>query len=67
MIVLNDIKEEDFDDIYNMTSQKSIMKFIGDGKVWNEEKVSKFIGYNLQEQGQNRNQRKEYYYKIFTS
>ena len=67
MIGLYDITEEDFDDILEMTSKKSIMKFIGNGKVWNEEKVSKFIGYNLQEQGQNRNQRKEYYYKIFTS
>ena len=67
MITLQNITEEDFDDIYKMTSQKSIMKFIGDGKVWDEKKVEKFIDYNLEEQGQNRNQRKEYYYKIFTS
>ena len=67
MIGLYDITDEDFDDILAMTSKKSIMKFIGNGKVWNEEKVSKFIGYNLEEQGQNRNQRKEYYYKIVFS
>ncbi len=64
MIGLYDITEEDFSDILEMTRKKNIMKFIGNGKVWNEEKVSKFIGYNLQEQGQHRNQRKEYYYKI---
>ena len=48
MIELKDIKEEDFDDIYKMTKKKSIMKFIGDGKVWDKEKVKKFIGYNLE-------------------
>ena len=60
MIELKDIKEEDFDDIYKMTKKKSIMKFVGDSKIWNEEKVSKFIDYNLEEQRQNRNQRKNY-------
>ncbi len=61
MIVLNDINEEDFDDIFEMTKKKSIMKFIGDGKVWDKERVQKFIDYNLEEQNQNRNQRKNYY------
>ncbi len=64
MIELKDIKEEDFVDIYKMTKKKSIMKFIGDGKIWDKEKVKKFIDYNLEEQRQNRNQRKNYYYKI---
>ena len=67
MITLQNITEDDFDDIFHMTSQKSIMKFIGDGKIWKEEKVSKFIGYNLKEQRQHRNQRQNYYYKIVFS
>ena len=67
MLVLYDITEEDFDAILEMTSKKSIMKFIGNGKVWNEEKVQKFIHYNLEEQNQNQNKRQNYYYKIVSS
>ena len=62
MIGLYDITEEDFDDVLEMTSKKSIMKFIGDGKEWDGEKVSKFINHNLEEQGKHRNKRKKYYY-----
>ena len=67
MIELYDIMEEDFDDILEMTSKKNIMKFIGTGKVWDGEKVGKFIEYNLQEQTQNQNKRQNYYYKIVFS
>jgi RimJ/RimL family protein N-acetyltransferase len=62
MTEIKDITEEDFDDILKMTKKKSIMKFIGDGKVWDEKKVEKFIDYNLEEQ--NQRNRKNYYYKI---
>ena len=64
MIVLEDITGGDFEDIYKIAKKKSIAKFIGDGKVWDKEKVKKFIDYNLEEQNQDRNKRKNYYYKI---
>ena len=67
MITLEDIKEEDFEDIRKMTSKKSIMKFIGNGKIWDDRHIENFIHYNLKEQKQNHNKRKNYYYKIVST
>ena len=67
MITLEDINESDFEDIRKMTSKKSIMKFIGNGKIWDDRHIENFIHYNLKEQKQNHNKRKNYYYKIVSS
>lgn len=64
MLRLQPIVKSDFKRINEITSNINIMKHIGNGKVWNEEKVKKFIHYNLLEAKQNDTKRTEYYYKI---
>jgi RimJ/RimL family protein N-acetyltransferase len=64
MLVLKYITQHDFDDIASMTKKISIMKFIGNGKVWDKNKVKKFIEYNIEEQSQGTDERVNYYYKI---
>ena len=59
---LEDINESDRRDIIRLTKLKSVMRYVGDGKIWDSDKVDRFIGYNLEEV--NMVNRKEYYYKI---
>ena len=59
---LEDITQKDGDSIIRLTKLKSVMKYVGNGQVWDSDKVDRFIGYNLQEVGSKN--RKEYYYKI---
>ena len=59
---LEDINEKDTDDIIKLTKLKSVMKYVGNGKIWDSDKVDRFIGYNLKEVGSKN--RREYYYKI---
>ena len=59
---LEDIDEEDKRDISKLTKLKSVMKYVGNGKIWDSDKVDRFIEYNLEEVGMKN--RKEYYYKI---
>lgn len=67
MLKLQPIIKSDFKRINEITNNINIMKHIGNGKVWNEDKVKKFIHYNILEAKQNNSTRTEYYYKIILS
>ena len=43
---LEDITEKDREDIAKLTKLKSVMKYVGNGKVWDFDKVDIFIKYN---------------------
>ena len=43
---LKKINNKDFDDIYNITTDDEIMKWVGNRRPWTEKKVKKFICYN---------------------
>ena len=62
---LEDITEKDREDIIRLTKLKSVMQYVGNGKIWDSDKVDRFIGYNLKEVGSK--DRREYYYKITDS
>jgi RimJ/RimL family protein N-acetyltransferase len=64
MIKLQDITFRDLKDIARLTSQYSVMKYIGDGRTWDFKKVKKFIKYCQKESRQNDTERTNYYYKI---
>lgn len=64
VIKLESISESDFNDIYEITSNINVMKFIGDGKIWDANKTKTFIKYCLEEELINDNKRQQYYYKI---
>ena len=59
---LEDITEKDRDNIIKLTRLKSVMKYVGNGKIWDSDKVDRFIKYNLEEVGMKN--RTQYYYKI---
>lgn len=61
---LSNITEDDFQDIFSLTRQEKIMKYVGNGKAWNDKKVKNFIKYNLEEVKLDDKKRTEYYYKI---
>ena len=63
-INLKDIKTQDEDEIRELTSIKSVMKNVGNGKIWSNEKLNNFIKYNLLEQKKPDTKRDNYYYKI---
>tara|TARA_R110002074_G_scaffold401415_1_gene599506 strand:- start:2264 stop:3706 length:1443 start_codon:yes stop_codon:yes gene_type:complete len=58
------IKKTDIKELSKITSNKSIMKFVGDGKSWSNNKTIKFIKYSIVEQNNNINKRRVFYYKI---
>ena len=64
MLELKNILEADYDNIKKLTTKHSVMKHIGNGKIWNENKIKKFIDYNLEDNKLNDYQRENYYYKI---
>jgi RimJ/RimL family protein N-acetyltransferase len=64
MIKLQDITFRDLKDVSRLTSQLSVMKYVGDGKTWNFKKVKNFIKYCQKETKQNDKERLQYYYKI---
>ena len=66
-IKLKNINKNDFDNIYKIVSQKEIMKFIGNGNIWDKEKTHRFINYCLQEQKLPDSKRENYYYKIVSN
>lgn len=51
-IIITDINQSHFDDIKEITSNESVMKWVASGRTWNDQKVQKFINYNLDEQKQ---------------
>ena len=61
---LVDIKEKDYDFIYKLTTNKSVMRFITNGKIWSKEKIEKFVKYNLEEQELKNSLRNQFYYII---
>lgn len=58
------IRKKDYEDIFKLVSNPQIMKHIGNGKIWNIEKLTNFIIYNLQEQKLDNKEREHYYYRI---
>ena len=66
-IKLDLIKKSDFDNILELTTNIDIMKYIGNSKIWDKEKVSKFINYCINDEKVKDNKREQYYYKIINS
>jgi RimJ/RimL family protein N-acetyltransferase len=63
-IILKKIDKTDYSDILELTTNIDVMKYIGNGKIWDSNKVNKFIKYNLDEENMKDNERQNYYYKI---
>ena len=63
---LEEISKKDYKNILSLTSNKNVMKFIGNGKIWNE-KVNKFIEYCLLEQKMLDEKREQFYFKIVSN
>ncbi len=63
-IVLNKIDINDTNNILELTSNPDIMKYIGNSKIWDKEKVNRFIKYCLDEEKLSDYKRQQYYYKI---
>ena len=64
MLQLKNILESDYNNIKEITKLKSVMRYIGNGAIWDENKIQNFIKYNLIESKLTDNQRENYYYKI---
>jgi len=63
-LVLESITKKDYNNIYKLTTNPDVMKYIGNGQIWNSQKVSKFIHYCLEEEKMKDSKREQYYYKI---
>lgn len=63
-MILKDIKENDFDFIYSLTSNINVIKHIENGKIWDEEKTKTFIKYSVEEQELPNKNRYHFYYII---
>ena len=61
---LKNISSDDYDNIKQLTKIQSVMRYVGNGQTWNDNKLNNFIKYNLIEQKLNDNKRDNYYYKI---
>lgn len=58
------IRKKDYNDISNIVFNPNVMMYIGNGKVWDVEKLTNFIIYNIQEQKLSHTEREHYYYRI---
>jgi hypothetical protein len=63
-ISLKNITQEDYNDIKQLTQLKSVMKYVGNGKIWDERKINNFIKYGISEAALSDSKRDYYYYKI---
>jgi RimJ/RimL family protein N-acetyltransferase len=63
-IKLENISEKDFDAILDITSSPDVMKNIGNGKIWDNQKVKRFIDYCVKDSRLPDASRTQYYYKI---
>lgn len=63
-IRLVDIRESHFNDIRKLTSNIDVMKWVGNGKIWDARQLSNFMKYNAIEQKQSPDIRTSYYYAI---
>lgn len=61
---LSPISKTDHEQIKNLVNTYSVMKFIGDKKIWNKEKLANFFIYNLREQKLPNDEREYFYYKM---
>jgi RimJ/RimL family protein N-acetyltransferase len=66
-IKLNKIDIVDTNNILELTKNPDVMKYIGNSKIWDKEKVSRFIKYCLDDESQADYKRQQYYYKINNS
>ena len=66
-IELNKIDIVDTNNIFELTKNPDVMKYIGNSKIWDKEKVSRFIKYCLDDESQADYKRQQYYYKINNS
>ena len=64
VIQLQNITSNDNKDIKIISQNKNVMRFIGNGEIWNDEKVNNFIKYNELEKNLPDKKRDNYYYKI---
>ena len=63
-IKLKIINKDDYKNIFKITSQKKVMEFVGNGLVWDKDKVDRFIKYNEEEKKLTDDSRENFYYKI---
>ena len=63
-ILLDKIKKDDYNSIFELTSDLEVMKYIGNGLTWSKDKVKRFIDFCLQDEKINDKKRESYYYKI---
>jgi len=64
MVKLENITQNDYNDIAELTSIYDVMKYVGDGKTHSSKKVKNFIKYCEIEDKQSDKTRINYYYKI---
>ena len=62
MLTLEELDYDDRDDLYKLSNYKSIMKWIGNGKVWSRDKIEKLI--ELQLSDRHDKHRSYFYFKI---
>ena len=63
-IKLNKLKEDDYTELHKITSNRSIMKYVGNGKPWDSKKTKSFLKYSLEEQNSNNKIRTNFFFKI---
>ncbi len=63
-IKLENITTNDFDSILDITSTPDVMKNIGNGKIWDDNEVKRFIDYCIKDEDTSDVSRTQYYYKI---
>lgn len=61
---LSPISKIDSEQIKNLVNTSSVMRFIGDKKNWNNEKIANFFIYNLREQKLSNSEREYFYYTM---
>jgi RimJ/RimL family protein N-acetyltransferase len=64
MLVLEKIIKSDFNNILEITSNPEVMKYIGNSRIWDKDKVAKFIQYCIKDEKESNRIRSQYYYKI---
>ncbi len=64
VIQLQDITHNDYSDIKKVSQNKNVMRFIGNGEIWQNHKINNFIKYNVLEKDLPDKRRDNYYYKI---
>ena len=58
------IRKKDFEQIQKLVTLTSVMKHIGNGQIWDNEKITNFIIYNAREQKLSNEEREYFYYRM---